>query len=375
MATKGAAVLNRTYFGQLTTEERSKTSQLVKFCEKVPAVKKSNDTSADEDYNMQRDDFVATLSLLWRHPGYSQKTRTWLQKKIESDRTRSTTPTIQDTKFEKLGNLKGVDDYWGSMWLQKHTVLTHNTLSRVVGTDPEAITQLLRAALNSDASLQLPPTLLLKESCELVFDVVYFKAGLRIQSFNDVDLIHKSTGLIRWHALGPYIIHFQNTKAPNEASEVEHRASGDKALVKHPTVISTVHKLCDNVTDMSAYVSFEGTTLFLHELFKRDKTGPYKYAQYSGSSKDFKKLAQDVLSEGWEHHKKSTFSITTPTKASSASGKSDCKSSPAVKLNAAVLAQKRSTALDSGRSKMKAQKLALEATRSVSFESLLGKKG
>jgi hypothetical protein len=373
MASKGAAGGNRVYFGQLTTEERSNTSLLVKFCEKVPAVKKSNDASIDEDYNMQRDDFVGTLSLLWRNPAYSQKARTWLQKKIESDVTRASV-TFQDTKFEKLGNLKGVDDYWGSMWLQKHTELSYAVLSRVVGTDPEAITQLLRAALNSDPSLQLPPTLLLKESCELVFDVVYFKAGLRIQSFNDVDLVHKATGLIRWDALGPYFFHFENKKTPNEATEVEHRASGDRAPVKHPTVISTVHKLCDNVTDMSAYVTFEGTTLFLHELFKSAKTGPYKYFQYSGSSKDFKKLVQDVLAEGWEHHKKSTFAVTTPSKASSASGKSDCKSSPAVKLNASVLAQKRATALDTGRTKMKAQKVALEATRSVSLETLLAKK-
>ena len=194
----------RKFLFELTATESADTAKKVDWATRLPTYKKTNNDSANEDLQEQRDAFVEVIDLLWRNKAYTTKTASWLKKKIEEG---SKATQQLETQFAKLTTLRNLDQHWAALWVLKHCPgLQLATIKKGLSVDEDTVTQLLRCALNAVATLSLNvPALLLKDNMELVFDVVYFQGGMRLQGITDASFLEPGTNSPAWPTHAPLL--------------------------------------------------------------------------------------------------------------------------------------------------------------------------
>eukprot|EP00972_Heterocapsa_arctica_P111765 16427964-Heterocapsa_arctica.AAC.1 len=125
-----------------------------KLAKKIPAPRKTGNTSVDYEKGMERQALIDVISWLERYPEQGMSTISFIKDRVNQSIKLQGIDTT--SSFGEVSNLSRIDETWIVSFISSHSDLTVDTLAKCKQKDPEVIKQIICFALHASPMCKVP---------------------------------------------------------------------------------------------------------------------------------------------------------------------------------------------------------------------------
>ena len=331
---------SKKFLFELTDEEQTNVSRRVKFAEQMPAVRKTDNNTENENLQQDRQAFQFVVNTWWRNRSLCQRTRTWLENRLAAPEAAT------DDTFASVTNIKALDPTFLCTFFGSLPNVTYGQLAVAIAKDPETHQQLAIFILRCTLTMKLPKECKSRPICNRSLKLLAEACGNRTARWNGINLVNDS-GTLNWFQMGPY----ECVVDDDELTKVLHRPTGDTCIVPNTFSIKKPFNIDKPWSDLEACITKDKLCENISNWFDVGK-GPNAFEINKGQCEVFNALVRTAVTDHQNAVARTNTTDATPVKSIMAD--EQCK--------------KRKETMSKARSALTAKKAKIEKTRTTEIK-------
>ena len=258
---------------------------------RLPALKRTGDSDADQEAQHQREAFIRVVTNLWNKPKHALMCDSWLTARIANAEKKQ--EVHEEHRFVDAPEcISKIDHDWVCGYVKEKVALTDAQFGKIKAYDTQAPFHLLCQFLNCTMMLKLPPACIDKRVLKATLNARHDMNPVRLQACKGAEWMEDS-GKVNWGLIGSFTLVFEG----GILVQIVHRGTGVATAVDKDLGVDHRWELENNWCDNKARLIRDAARKYfvMESFFGKRNTAARALPCWTGSEQRFEALCAEAV--------------------------------------------------------------------------------